>query len=253
MKFFTDKSVINDYLLIKIKDYIKLKEKGESFEKWKEVFIDPGVYQLKKADEYDFILKLIENKLNPTEYISEFIEGFPKNHYFSLDYPCDMNIKFTDKFLDKSWTNAIKYCQYPQYITTVQFKFYDYWNFKKWFDKYNSLYSKEGSQILGLGNLCRLFFLDEYMKMILEYTFFHCNYPRVHIYGLALKNIPYAEKLANRKNIKLSVDSTKWTRCLQSIADKVTGGVRRSCKSSERQAFFDEYMKVLKNRGINLE
>jgi len=48
MKFFTDKTVDNPYLLIKIKDYLNLKDKS----KWKEIFIDPGVYELTKSNKF---------------------------------------------------------------------------------------------------------------------------------------------------------------------------------------------------------
>ena len=50
MKFFTDKTVINDYLLIKIKDYLKLKDKS----RWQEIFVDPGVYELTKTFYYSW-------------------------------------------------------------------------------------------------------------------------------------------------------------------------------------------------------
>ena len=141
LKFFTDKTVKNDYLLIQITDYLKLKD----FSKWKKILIDPKVYELKKSNEYSWI-----NKIN----ILDFLNSLPKNHFFSLDYPCDMNLKYQDLFLKKSWNNALKYYNHSQYIITVQSKFKDFWNFVEWFDKYNSLQIK--SEILGLGNLCRI-------------------------------------------------------------------------------------------------
>ena len=61
MKFFTDKSVVNDYLLVKIKDYKKMTD----FSRWKEVFIDPGVYDLVKDYKFSWEGKIGSIKLCP--------------------------------------------------------------------------------------------------------------------------------------------------------------------------------------------
>ena len=119
MKFFTDKKVINDYLLIKIKDYLKVKD----FSRWKEVFIDPGVYDLTKGPKFKW-----EGKIN----IDKFLDSLLPNHYFSWDYPCDMNKKYTTLFLTKTWNRAVKYHEHPNYIVTVQFKHKNYWSFCKY-------------------------------------------------------------------------------------------------------------------------
>ena len=195
MKFFTDKTVENDYLLIKIKDYLKLKD----FSRWDEILIDPHVYELTKSDEYSWI-----NKIN----VYDFITSLPSNHYFSLDYPGDMNPQYQREFILKSWINAVSYHQHSQYICTVQFKFNNYWNFVDWFDKYNDLEIKSG--ILGLGNMCRHSRCNEFMKHALDYAFSHCRHPRIHIYGLCKDAIPYAFKLSQRFKIELSIDQEKW-------------------------------------------
>jgi len=218
MKFFTDKTVVNDYLLIKIKDYIKMKD----FSKWKEVFIDPGVYDLTKSDKFKW-----EGKIN----IKEFLVSLPDNHYFSFDYPCDMNLQYTDLFLQKSWENALKYNTYTNYIVTVQFKFRNYWNFVEWFDRYNRLHVF--SRILGLGNMCRFRTLNNFLKHSLDYAFSRCRHPRIHIYGLCLKAIPYAYNLSKRYNIELSIDSTKWT------------FMYYEQESKDRQVQFDLYRKKI--------
>lgn len=231
MKFFTDKTVINDYLLIKIKDYLKLK----SFDRWKEIFIDPGVYDLTKSDKYSW-----EGKIN----IKEFLDSLPDNHYFTFDYPCDMNEKYTDLFLQKSWDNALKYHKHHQYITTVQFRLNNYWSFVEWFDLYNALPIKSG--ILGLGNLCRFRTLNQYLKHTLDYAFSCCNHPKIHIYGLCLRAIPYTFNLAKRFNIKLSIDSTKWTRACSNELKKKYGYI--SCRKHNRQEFFDDYKNKIEMR-----
>ena len=229
LKFFTDKTVVNDYLLVKIKDYWKLKD----FSQWKEVFIDPGVYELTKDVEYSWVNKSMYG------YMEEWIKNLPDTHYFSWDYPCDMNRLHTDYFLKKSWNNAKKYCKFSQYIVTVQFKFRNYWNFIEWFDIYNALNISSG--ILALGNMCRFRTLNNYIKHALDYAFSHTHHPRIHIYGLCLKAIPYAHALAKRFNIELSFDSTKWTRCYHSSG-------LPSCSKENRQQYFDEYKKEIEVR-----
>ena len=229
-KFFTDKSVKNDYLLIKINDYLKMKD----FSNWKEVFIDPAVFELTNSYEYSF-----ENKIN----VLDFLNSLPENHYFTFDYPSDMNIKYQNLFISKTWNNAKKYNNYNQFITTAQYKFNDFWNFTEWFDKYNSLSINSG--ILGLGNLCRIHSLTEYLENILDYAFSCCNHSRIHIYGLCLKAIPFSIKLANRYNIKLSIDSTKWTKaCTENLKNKY--GL--NCNRKNRQEFFNTYLELINER-----
>ena len=238
MKFFTDHTVINDYLLIKIGDYLK----GD-FTKYKEVFIDPGVYELTKTPEYSWMKPTSKFSIMYRN-IGNFLDTLPENHYFSADYPCDMNEAYTDEFLHKSWINAELYCNHKQYIVTIQSKFNDYWSFREWFDRYNELPIASG--ILGLGNFCRIFHTTEFVVHALPYIFRYCNHPRIHIYGLALRLIPYAYRLAKKYGVELSMDSTKWTRNCK------TSGLP-SCRKENRQEYFDLYITTLKERGIALE
>ena len=237
MKFFTDKTVKNEYLLIKLNDYLKLKDKI----KWSEILIDPHVYQLTKSPNYSW-----ENKID----IKKFLDSLPKNHYFSWDYPCDMNKKYTNLFINKSWSNTLLYHSHPQYICTVQSKFKDYRSFVEWFNKYNNLDISSG--ILGLGNSCRFRSLNIYLRKILDYSFSRCKHPRIHIYGLCLKAIPYAYRLSRFNGIELSTDSTKWTRVVNKELRRKMGEGHRSCSSNERQLFFDEYLKEIRKRGVKL-
>ena len=230
-KFFTDKSVINPYLLIQIKDYLKVKD----FSKWKEVFIDPSVYELVYSNKFSF-----EGKIN----ISDFLNSLPNNHYFSFDYPSDMNIKYQDLFIKKSWNNALKYHNHSQYITTVQSKLNDFWNFVEIFDKYNNLSLK--SDILGIGNMCRYKYLNEYLENVIDYLFSNTNHSRIHIFGLCLKAIPLTYKLAKKYNILLSIDSTKWTKACTVNLKKKYG--KFNCTKENRQLFFDTYLQLIKSR-----
>lgn len=228
LKFFTDKTVVNDYLLIKIKDYLKLKD----FSQWKEIFVDPGVYDLRKSDKFSWEGEIL---------IQDFLDSLPPNHYFSWDYPGDMNLQYQNKFLIWTYNNAINYHEHPQYIVTVQSKFRDYFNFMEWFDRYNALDIKSG--ILALGNICRIVYLNDYLKHTLNYAFNRCRHPRIHIYGLCLRAIPYAYELSKKYHIEFSFDSTKWTRCFH------TPG-RPSCNRHNRQQYFDEYKTEVEKRTI---
>ena len=226
MTFFTDKSVINDYLLIKIEDYLKLKD----YSRWKEIFIDPGVYELTKEPEYSWFQN--------NKQVVDFLNSLLPNHYFSLDYPCDMNPKYTEEFLNKTWYHAQLHYNHPNYIITAQYKFNNYPSFVEWFDKYNALKIKSG--IMELGNICRILQKTQYIKHVFPYAFKNCTHPRIHIYGLAFKNIKLAHDLANHYGIELSFDSTKWTRaCTVELKKKY--GV--NCNGKNRQEFFDEYLK----------
>ena len=236
MKFFTDKSVKNDYLLIKITDFIKLRNRNFDFSIWKEIFIDPNVYELKKHYEYSWIND------NPNQ-IYDFLNSLQKNHYFTVDYPSDMNLKYQDLFIEKSWINANKYVNNSQYIVSVQFKHNDFWNFVEWFDKYNCLNIK--SQILGIGNLCRYKYLNEFMENILDYAISNCNHKRIHIYGLSIKCIPLAVRLCINYDIELSIDSTKWTRaCTKELKENC--GI--SCNRQNRQIYFNSYIDLIESK-----
>lgn len=235
LKFFTDKTVKNDFLLVKIKDYIKM----DDFSRWKEVLIDPGVYDLTK----DFKFKW-EGSIN----IHEFLYSLPKNHYFSYDLPSDMNLVYKKYFLEKSWQHAKAYSYHPQFIATVQFYHNNYFSFIEYFDKYNNLEIKSG--YLGIGNYCKHFFNNEFVKHTLPYIFKNCRHPRIHIYVLALRLIKWAYKLSRKYNVDLSIDSTKWTR---TVNNELKLKYKLNCTTSNRQEFFDEYLKEIKKRGVILE
>ncbi len=239
MRFFTDKTVKNEFLLIKIKDYFRLQKNGNKFSQWKEVFVDPGVYDLK--NDYKF---LWEGKIN----IKNFLNSLPKNHYFSCDLPSDMNLKYKKYFLEKSWQYAQAYSYHSQFIVTVQFYHKDHESFIENFDKYNSLKIKSG--ILGIGNYCKHFYYNEFVNHTLHYIFKNSKHPKIHIYGLALRLIPIASNLARKYNIKLSIDSTKWTRAVTNEFKKNNGV---SCRGHNRQLYFNTYLDEIQKRYVSLE
>jgi len=159
-----------------------------------------------------------------------------------------MNIEFTDIFLRNSWSNAKLFCYHSQYIITVQYEFNNYFKFVYWFSKYNNLKIRSG--IMGLGNMCRFPRLNNYIKHSLDYAFLGCTVGRIHIYGLCLDAILYANKLAKRFKIELSIDSTKWTfACNNELKEKYG----YYSKGFNRQEFFDIYIQEIKNRGIIID
>lgn len=239
MKFFTDKTVKNEYLLIKIKDYLKLK----NYSQWKEIYIDPGVYDLTKDYKFSW-----EGEIN----IQDFLDCLPENHYFSCDLPSDMNLKFKKYFLEKSWQYAQAYCYHPQFIVTVQFYHNNYLSFIENFKKYNNLKIKSG--ILGIGNYCKHHFYNDFVKHTLPYLFKNCKHPKIHIYGLGFRIIPHAYKLAKKYKIELTIDSTKWTRTVNPKFRKSLGENHRACcGKDERQLFFEQYLTEIRKRGVKLE
>lgn len=200
MKFFTYDYNMPEkynwpYLIVKLTNYFKLKKP----EFYKYVFIDPGVYDLIESDRYDW-----EGMID----VRKFLNDLPKNHFFSFDYPGDMNPEFQDRFLTRSWDNAIQYCGHPQYIVTVQYKFNDYYDFIQWFDKYNELNIESG--IMGVGNICKQLGCNQFLKHALPHVFKNSKAEWIHVYGANKATIPYIRRLARKFNKKASVDNRKW-------------------------------------------
>lgn len=215
------------YLMIKLPNYLEMSEKRK--ERYKIIFIDPGVDDLSTSNTYKW-----EGKID----VLNFLKSLPKNHFFSFDYPPHRNPIEKDLLLLKSWENACRYCWHPQYITAVQFPFHDYWSFKIWFDKYNEL--THGSGILSLGSMCAEKGCNEFLKHALDYAFSHASkdIKQIHIYGLNKLTIPYAYKLSKRFRIELSVDSRKW---------------EYYKPSKERPFWFKIYIHSLRKEGIQIE
>lgn len=253
MKFFTDKTVKeNKYLLIKLQDYRNGKTDLNVYD---EVMIDPGVYELIKSLKYSW-----EENFN----IREFLDTLPDNHYFSADYPPDMLLdglkneefgwdyfmKVSKLFIHKTWDNAVKLCDHKNYIVTCQSYFENEKSFYKWFDRFNSLDIKSG--IMGIGNLCRIHYLQDYIKRVLDYVFKNVSVNVVHIYGLGLRITPYAYRLSKIHGVKLTVDNTKWTRAVTQELKESEG---LCCSSNNRQMYYEEYMKRLSQirRIVKLE
>ncbi|MHA2258615.1 MAG: hypothetical protein ACXACO_11625, partial [Promethearchaeota archaeon] len=104
--------------------------------------------------------------------------------------------------------------------------------------------------ILGLGNICRHFFKNEFIKHALPYAFKNCSHERVHIYGLGSRIIPFAYELSQKYNIALTIDSTKWTRACSTELKEIHG---INSKASNRQLFFDTFLNILKKKGVKIK
>lgn len=236
MEFFTNRVVNPRFLLVKIRDYLKM----DKFP-YEKVFIDPGVGELSMMDEYGW-----KDWID----VGEFLDTLPDNHWFTCDYPSDMNLNLGHIFLKKSWEMAKKHCGHPQYIVTAQYPHNHALLFMKWFKKYNDLEHRSG--ILGLGNLCRIPTLTNYLKYILDFAFKHAadDVEQIHVYGLCLRAIPYVQELSEKYGIKVSVDSTKW--CFAYNNDlKDEYGLYASTKK-QQLLFFNEYCQEIVRRGVPL-
>ena len=233
MKFFTDKTVENDYLLIKIKDFIKMRENNPTkLKQYKEILIDPGVYDLKKSDKFSW-----EGQIN----IDKFINILNNNQYISIDYPCDMNLKYQQLFIQKTYENIEKYRNNKHYIITVQSKFYDFDSFKENFDKCIKINSK--SNFLAIGNICRINQLNYFIIRVIIYCLKNIGNKRLHFYGLNFRAIKFLYRQAKYYRIpynQISFDSTKWTRAVDNNLKQMNNG-KVGCLKNTRQLFFDYY------------
>lgn len=232
-KFFTDittNASIN--CLLNIKRYNDKRKLNKSL-----IFVDPGVYELVKTNEYSEIDKLhhlASGNLNENEYIS-------------IDYPCDMNMQYESLFIQKSIDNNIKYADNLQYICTIQFKFQDYNDFEKRFYELEYIWSQP-KKILGIGNLCRIKYPNEFTDKVFRLLLKNQHkFSWIHIYGMTLRLM---RKYLPKFNCMFSTDSTKWTRAVSNKLKLRTGG-RVCCRKDTRNEFFLEYNKIIKTEIIN--
>lgn len=221
--FFTDITTnFSSYCLLNIKQY----NNPNKFSK-KLIYIDPGVYELKKSQEYskiDFMHNLIQQNL------------LQKNEYISIDYPPDMNLKYSSLFIQKSIKNNLKYKNNEQYICTIQSRFQDFKDFKKQFEFLESHINFD-KKIIGIGNLCRIFHPNKFTDNLFSYL--ATKKYKYHFYGLGLNLIKkYLRKLEN-----WSIDNTKWTRAVNSELKSKYG---LNCTNKTRDLYFLTYIKQIK-------
>lgn len=241
LTFFTDiQTNISNYCLLNIKSYHNKKKL-----KKKLIYIDPSVYELVKQEEYskvDFMHILLEQNL------------LRENEYISIDYPCDMNEKLTDSFIQKSFDNNWRYRMNLKYICAIQSRFGNYKDFVKQTEKLKGVW-RGRNKIIGIGNLCRIMRPNSFTNNVLRYlrnTFItHHQIYRLHFYGLSLAVMKssHFRSLINH-GACVSVDSTKWTKACTNNLKKKYG---LNCSTKNRDEFFLEYIKTLQKSGIIIE
>lgn len=145
--FFTGDEVFSNYCIINIKNYLKRKPKNKKL-----IFIDPDVMQLKKHAEYPMI-----------NILHEKADNLGENEFISIDYPPDMNIKYTASFIARTILNNFIYSDNMNYICTVQV---DPSSLFKSFSRVIGILtpilkkSRDGRQkIMGIGGLCRYIYI----------------------------------------------------------------------------------------------
>lgn len=253
--FFTQKEKWKqNYILYRIKKKTTFDLIKELSEKYKEILIDPGVYDLKKSNEYSNIIllhQIAQSKL-------------PRNVFISIDYPCDMNLEYTDEFIRKSNENNFKYRENNQYICCIQFKFSNFEDFIKNWNLLKPIWKNNPKKMIAIGNLCRLVdkknqFVNKVFNFIIQEKIIN----RIHFYGLGKHAIKQYIPNLLKMGFNISIDSTKWTRasndkCRESVMKEKGLEFFKGCKGYNgcttkiREIFFTEYINDLR-KTINVE
>ena len=247
--YFTDITTeISSLCLLNIKQYYnyKLRENKDIFK------IDPGVYELKKNREYSKI-KLLHS----------LIPNLKENEFISLDYPCDMNPKYSNEFIEKTYQNNILYADNLHYIATIQYKFLNFGSFIENYEKIKHIIKTTG-KIVGLGNLCRILKISNikpkknkikpsyqnYLFCEKLFDFILNNFPKyneIHVYGASAQLIEKYIKKLIENGFKVSVDSTKWTKAYKDWFKKQNGVC---CRKSNRNKYFIHFLSELSIENI---
>jgi hypothetical protein len=235
--------------------------------------IDPDVGYLKKHNEYKDIALL-----------HQLANNLKKDEEISIDYPCDMIqtsqyepkaylnwLKYKKKryqkvkcqthklpanyiydcntFIQKSYYNNILYANNNQYICTIQSEKEDFHSFKVEAKRLKKIW-KNPNKIIGLGNMCRIFNINEFSDKVYRWIAKNMAGRRIHIYGMSLKHIKKYVPLLEKVGIQVSVDSTKWTKAVTTELKEKYG---LNCKKNTRDLFFLEYIKEIEKHGIKVE
>ena len=219
-----------NYKLIKVHNY-----KEDKIYTEKALFLDPGVYELTKGNDYSQIERMYRL----------LDEGLPSNVFMSIDYPPDMNTELTDIFIELTHTNNVRYKDDPQYICTPQYKMNDFDSFYEQFERTRHIW-EQPFKIIGLGNICRLFpkkYFSEFMNKVLSYIVDNMTGRWVHVYGCPKWIIREWKYVLAQHKIKFSVDSTKWTMAnSKHLRDEKNGYM---CLKANRRKFYEDYTRSL--------
>lgn len=254
MYFFTDiNTKFSNYCLLHFDHYNDERKYNKSL-----VYVDPGIKYLTKMDDYPNVEKmhyLIEEDL------------LRENEWISIDYPTDEKDEMVEEYIERTYLNNLKYQHHAKYICTVQFEISDcytannirrcrgkpedFWSFKENLDRLFPIL-KNPNKILGIGNICRIFFPTDFTDLMIQYLIKIRNKVksrRIHFYGLAIrlikKYVPMLEQY-----YKVSTDSTKWTRSVNKrLKDKY--GVNFEGEN-QRKDFFYTYMQEIRDSGVHV-
>jgi len=282
MIFFTDiPTDVSNYCLLHINKYDSPKKAAKKL-----IFVDPGVHYLMKHEEYPHIERLHELASG----------GLESNEWISIDYPGDMFPERMEEFIEHTYQNNLKYAYNLKYICTIQFhlsncatpkEFWagvaqgdqsDFISFQQEFTRHIPFFLFK-NKILGIGNLCRIMYPTPLTDRIFDYVIKQSKGPSlfknerlikwVHIYGLSKRCIYKYVPMLEYAGIKVSVDSTKWTRVNGHLIPKYKvshkdkpqqklapvpweqGGI--ACTGETRPEFFLTYMKHLKKHIKTVE
>jgi len=251
--FFTDITTeASNYCLLHVKKYHDKRKPLKTL-----VFVDPGVHALMKHPEYPEI-----------ELLHQLASGevpMQPNEWVSIDYPGDMFPEKMAEFIDRTYQNNMNYAENPKYICTVQFHLSncatpnklwagvahgdmaDFASFKFNLDRVLPIFKQTPSKILGIGNICRIMhpnkLLDKMFGYICKVHRTQQKFSWVHMYGLTLRNIRKYVPMLEYAGIRVSVDSTKWTRACNNELKRNFG---LNCMKKTRDLYFTTYMKSMK-------
>jgi hypothetical protein len=162
-----------------------------------------------------------------------------KDEYITIDYPCDMNVEKYQLFVDKSVANNFRYAGNDHYVCTIQSRWQDLADFKARAKELEPILCNP-KKIIGIGNLCRIMWPTAFTEYVFD--FISATYPgrRVHIYGLAYSMIKRYVPRLERRDMVVSVDSTKWTK------------ISKGHKGIDRGTRFANYIKKIQKLGIEV-
>lgn len=188
-------AIKSNYCVVNIMEYT-----DDIFEQKKIVFLDPGIFELTKGDEYpeiDLLHRIANSQM-------------PPNLWMSIDYPVDMNVDKSQLFLEKSIKNNFRYADNLQYICCIQIeKQDDFETFKYRFDELSPIFLNK-RKIIGLGCFHSLQPTPQQDKMIQYLCSKGNSLYWLHFYGIGMSLIQkYLPKLQAR-GIRVSFDSTKY-------------------------------------------
>jgi len=237
--FFTSQQVnpdLSHYCLCTIKNYSK------SFaDKYKEVYVDPGVSDLKKYGDYrgkDKMIKLIESG------------SLRDNEWCSLDYSIgDAEDNETrKKFLRWTYENNVRWADDPHYMCCIQYGS-SFGSFKKSFEKVKHIFWDNKDKMIAIGgDIIGSHYSTSETRSLFYYLRKHADHlNRIHFFGLPIRLIDDLKLLLPKSHLIITVDSTKWRFANSQELLKLNNGLRITT-AEHINTFYTSYMKQWQER-----